>query len=36
MRKVITIRKIDIDERLEQEALLDTYKNALAAANTSA
>ena len=29
MRKVLTIRKIDIDERLEQEALLDTYKNAL-------
>ncbi len=29
MRKVLTIRKIDIDERLEQESLLDTYKNAL-------
>ena len=29
MRKVLTIRKIDNDERLEQEALLDTYKNAL-------
>jgi len=29
MRKVLTIRKIDIDQRLEQEALLDTYKNAL-------
>ena len=29
MRKILTIRKIDIDERLEQEALLDTYKNAL-------
>ena len=29
MRKVLTIRKIDTDERLEQEALLDTYKNAL-------
>ncbi len=29
MHKVLTIRNIDIDERLEQEALLDTYKNAL-------
>ena len=29
MRKVLTIRKIDVDQRLEQEALLDTYKNAL-------
>ena len=29
MRKVLTIRKIDIEERLEQEVLLDTYKNAL-------
>ena len=29
MRKVLTIRKIDTDERLEQEAILDTYKNAL-------
>ena len=29
MRKVLTIRKIDTDERLEQEALLDTYKKAL-------
>ena len=29
MRKVLTIRKMDIDERLEQEALLDTYRNAL-------
>ena len=29
MRKILTIRKIDIDQRLEQEALLDTYKNAL-------
>ena len=29
MRKVLIIRKMDIDERLEQEALLDTYKNAL-------
>ncbi len=29
MRKVLTIRKIDTDDKLEQEALLDTYKNAL-------
>ena len=29
MRKILSIRKIDTDERLEQEALLDTYKNAL-------
>ena len=29
MRKVLMIRKMDIDERLEQEALLDTYRNAL-------
>ena len=29
MRKVLVIRKMDIDERLEQEALLDTYRNAL-------
>ena len=29
MRKVLIIRKMDIDERLEQEALLDTYRNAL-------
>ena len=29
MRKILTIRKLDIDERLEQEALLNTYKNAL-------
>ena len=29
MRKVLTIRKIDTNERLEQEALLNTYKNAL-------
>ena len=29
MRKVIIIRKMDIDERLEQEALLDTYRNEL-------
>ena len=29
MRKVLIIRKMDIDERLEQEALLDTYRNVL-------
>ena len=29
MHKVLTIHKTDIDESLEQEALLDTYKNAL-------
>ena len=29
MRKVLIIRKMDIDARLEQEALLDTYRNAL-------
>ena len=29
MRKVLIIRKMDIDERLEQEALLETYIAAL-------
>ena len=29
MRKILIIRKMDNDERLEQEALLDTYRNAL-------
>ena len=29
MRKVLIIRKMDIDERIEQETLLDTYRNAL-------
>ena len=29
MRQVLIIRKMDIDERLEQDALLDTYRNAL-------
>ena len=29
MRKVLIIRKMDVDERLEQEALLDTYMNVL-------
>ena len=29
MRKILTLRKMDLDERLEQETLLNTYKNAL-------
>ena len=29
IRKILAIRKMDIDERLEQETLLKTYKNAL-------
>ncbi len=29
MRKILAQRKMDIDERLEQETLLKTYKNAL-------
>ena len=29
MRKILALRKIDIDERIEQEALLNTYRNAL-------
>ena len=29
MRKILALRKMDIDKRLEQEALLKTYKNAL-------
>ena len=29
MRKILALRKMDIDERLEQEALLKTYKIAL-------
>ena len=29
MRKVLIIRKMDVDERLEQEALLDTCRNVL-------
>ena len=29
MRKILTLRKMDVDERLEQETLLKTYKNAL-------
>ena len=29
MRKILALRKMDLDERLEQETLLKTYKNAL-------
>ncbi len=29
MRKILALRKMEIDERLEQETLLKTYKNAL-------
>ena len=29
MRKILALRKMDDDERLEQETLLKTYKNAL-------
>ena len=29
MRKILIIRKMDIDERLEQEALINTYRAAL-------
>ncbi len=29
MRKILALRKMDIDERIEQEALLDSYRNAL-------
>lgn len=29
MRIILALRKMDIDERLEQEAMLDTYRNAL-------
>ena len=29
MIKILVLRKMDIDERLEQEALLDTYRSAL-------
>ena len=29
MRKILILRKMDIDDRLEQEALLYTYRNAL-------
>ena len=29
MRKILALRKLDIDERIEQETLLKTYKSAL-------
>ena len=29
MRKILPLRKMDVDDRLEQETLLNTYKNAL-------
>ena len=29
MRKILALRKMDVNERLEQETLLKTYKNAL-------
>ena len=29
MRKILALRKMDVDERLEQETLLKSYKNAL-------
>ena len=29
IRKILALRKMDIDERLEQETLLKTYKNPL-------
>ena len=29
MRQILIIRKMDVDERIEQEALLDIYRNAL-------
>ena len=29
MRKILALRKIDVNERIEQETLLNTYKNAL-------
>ena len=29
LRKVVALRKIDKDERMEQEAILDTYMHAL-------
>jgi len=33
MRKVIALRKMDLDERLETEQLLDTYLDALGMLN---
>ena len=29
MKKILALRKMDINERIEQETLLKTYKNAL-------
>ena len=29
MKKILALRKMDVDERIEQETLLNTYKNAL-------
>ena len=29
MRKILALRKMDVDERIEQETLFKTYKNAL-------
>ena len=29
MRKILVLRKLDVDERLEHEAFLNTYRNAL-------
>ena len=29
MRKILAFRKMDVDERFEQEALLNTYRHAL-------
>ena len=29
MRKILALRKMDVDERLEQETLLKSFKNAL-------
>ena len=29
MRKILALQKMNVDERLEQETLLNTYKNAL-------
>ena len=29
IRKILVLKKMDVDERLEQKALLDTYRNAL-------
>ena len=29
MRKILVLRKMDVEERFEQEALLKTYRNAL-------